>query len=123
MDPIEAERRKNYRRFIKNINTDYFELKYALFALNEFEDGVYHIQGEIADMVRGRLHHMIGLKIKNKLHIYDYAGDGGYKVPLLVPNKCIVKERNYEFCATKVQDIGLLAIYLGKIKDDFEKNK
>ena len=64
----------NYRQNIKNIDSEYFDLKYALFALNDFEDGVYHILGE-KQLIKGRLHHLLGLKINDKIHIFDYAKD------------------------------------------------
>jgi hypothetical protein len=41
--------------------------------LNKFEDGVYHIKGELT--FKGRLHHLIGIKIADKLHMFDYGGD------------------------------------------------
>lgn len=83
--------------------------------MNEFEDGVYHILGK--EDLRGRIHHLIGLKVDNMLHIFDYAGDGGYKVPLFVPNVCEVKNSyNLRFDAAKVEEIDMKAIFLGKIK-------
>ena len=54
------------------------------------------------------------------LHIFDYAGDGGYKVPLIVPKICQVKNSyNLKFDAAKVEDIDLKAIFLGKVKQEF----
>ena len=50
--------RRNYRRYIQNIKSEYFELKYGLFALNDFEDGVYHL-------LDGTFHHLISIKIKD----------------------------------------------------------
>ncbi len=108
---------------IHNIDSEYFDLKHALFALNDFEDGVYHIQGE-NQFIKGRLHHLIGLKVHNKLHIFDYAKD--YQFKWKGPSISHVnanKDKNFkyvlEFCAARVEDIDLKAIFLGKIKNEF----
>ena len=112
-------KRQNYRQTIPDPSKEYFDLKLALFALNDFEDGVYHILGP--ERLQGRIHHLIGLKVEDMLHIFDYAGDGGYKVPLLVPNVCEVKNSyNLKFDAAKVEDIDMKAIFLGKVKQEFE---
>jgi hypothetical protein len=114
-----VNRRKNYRKLIKNIETEYFDLKHALFAFNDFEDGVYHIRGEF-QVGRGRLHHLIGVKLGSKLHIFDYAKDNDWRK---LWHKCNINKNPHqefsyelEFCTTKVQDIDLKAIYLGPIK-------
>ncbi len=64
---------------------------------------------------------MIGIKIKNKLHIYDYATDN--KPLEWGPTVCHVNaNKNFkyvlEFNANKVENIDLKAIYLGKISSD-----
>ncbi len=107
---------------IKNIDSEYFDLKHALFALNDFEDGVYHIRGELT--WKGRLHHLIGLKIKDKLHIFDYAKDYSFKWFKSCEchiNKNASKTFKYvvEFGATRVEDMDLKAIFLGKVSNEF----
>jgi hypothetical protein len=73
--------------------------------------------------VRGRLHHFISLKIKDKLHIFGYATDN--KPFELGDTICQINaKKNFkfvlEFCATKVENIDLKAIFLGKISDKFD---
>jgi hypothetical protein len=59
---------------LKNIDKKYFRLNDALFALEYFEDGVYHLLG-MEGLFRGRLNHLIGIKIGDKMQIFDYATD------------------------------------------------
>ena len=97
------ERRKNYRKYIKNLDTEYFDLKYALFSLNEFEDGVYHILGE-NHTFKGRIHHLIALKYEDYFNIFDYAGAGGYSFGFLkmIANLCVVTEKKFKITAMRV---------------------
>ncbi len=62
---------------------------------------------------------MIGIKIQDKLHIYDYATDH----KMIGPSECHVNvNKNFkyvlEFSAAKVEDIDLKALYLGKVSSD-----
>jgi hypothetical protein len=66
---------------------------------------------------------LISLKIKDKLHIFDYATDN--KPFELGATICHVNANNnfkyvLEFSATKVENIDLKAIFLGKISDKFD---
>jgi hypothetical protein len=73
--------------------------------------------------VRGRLHHLISLKIKDKLHIFDYATDNRpFELGATVCHINANKNFNYvlEFGATKVENIDLKAKFLGKTSDKFE---
>jgi hypothetical protein len=61
------------------------------------------------------------------IHFFDYAGDGGYKIPLIKSKICNVNHRkdfkyNLEFCASKVEDIDLKAIFLGKVREELTLN-
>jgi hypothetical protein len=60
-------------------------------------DGAYHIMGE-DHFVRGRYHHLIAFKQSEWWHIYDYAGDGGYKFPKVG----VCNRHNLEYSANKV---------------------
>jgi hypothetical protein len=63
------------------------------------------------------------------MHIFDYAGEGGYKIPLIAPKICKVNEVNklikqsyvLKFCSAKVEDIDFKALYLGKVRNSLSQ--
>jgi hypothetical protein len=66
---------------------------------------------------------LISLKIKDKLHIFDYATDNKpFELGATICHINANKNFNYtlEFSAAKVENIDLKAIFLGKVSDKFE---
>ena len=69
---------------------------------------------------------MIGVKIEDKMYLFDYAGSGGYH-GFFIPNLCKVngmQNFDYElkFGSHVIQDVDLEAIYLGPIKKSLTQN-
>jgi hypothetical protein len=63
--------------------------------------------------VRGRLHHLISLKIKDKLHIFDYATDNKpFELGATICHINANKNFKYvlEFSATKVENIETIGL-------------
>ena len=99
-------------RSLKVYKSEYIHLNTLGGYLKQFEDGVYHILGE-KKLLEFRLHHMIGIKINDKMLLLDYATD--FKIYKPLSSVCKTNNINTEFKSDKTKNKDLMGIFLGKI--------